>query len=161
MPQILQSRLLFGSALATLLLLGGAQAARQHLRSPCPKTESDLQYVVFSTALTLLHQDRGLEALALLRRQESNPLTLSQTTSLSSDLTPGAQIMMLSLNLARAAQEAGGKGEVTMAQAYLAQCRVLSRRIRSTPQLEDTMPQSLARSVEKVAERAELTTARL
>ncbi|WP_395139592.1 hypothetical protein [Armatimonas sp.] len=161
MPQILQSRLLFGSALATLLLLGGAQVARQRLRSPHLKTESELQYLLFSTALTLLHQDRGPEALELLHRQESIPLTLTQTTALSSELTPGTQIMMLSLNLARAAQEAGAKGEVDMAQAYLTQCRVLCRRIRSTPQLEETMPQSLARSVEKVAERAEITTARL
>jgi hypothetical protein len=155
MPQLLALRPELASALAVLLLLGGVQAARSRQGPTRIRTDADRQFIQCGTALALLHQDRGSDAVALLKSHSHTPLPLPQETTLSSELAPGTQVLQLSQNLTRAAQIARERGHPSEAHAYLEQCRALSRRIRTGA--DDELTLQVAQSVDSMTKRTKET----
>lgn len=155
MPRIAQWLPLTGSTLALLIVLGGAQAALFRLAGSPPKTEPDRQYLQCSTALALMHQDRAEEALNLLKRAAHSPMTLPQETGIGNELTPATQLLLLTKKLIDAAEQAKAQGKSEQASAYLEQCRVLERRIRSTPQPSGSAVK-ITESMQKAVRRAEV-----
>lgn len=152
MPPTYPQQALLASPLALLLLLGGTQAARQRFEVSRPQIEADRQYIQCTTALTLLHQNRGQEALDLLNRQAHAPLVLKVDSTTSKELTPSMQVLMLCKDLITASQKELAQGQTVPAQAYVNQCRILSHRIRTTSNEE--MAQHLAQTVDQMTTKA-------
>ena len=154
MPRIAHLLPLVGSTLALMFVLGGARAALNHLTAPKPKTTADHEFLHCSTALTLIQQNRIAEALTLLKSHAKAPMPLPGDSTMSTEISPGTQIIMLSQNLIKAAEQATRMGEVARAHIYLDQCRTLEQRIRSTPQPEEAA--HVAQAIEKLTQRAEV-----
>ncbi len=143
------------SPLALVLILGGARATLSGIGKNKIKTEADHQFLHCSTALVLFQQNRDDEALALLKRHAHTPIPLTTDSSLSNELSPGSQVILLNRTLIHEAENAAQRGDKVRAHVYMEQCRALNRRILAIPQTESGL--RIARAMEKLTERTEVT----
>lgn len=150
---------LVGSTLILMFALRGESAVFPSTRKAAPRSEGDRLFIQCSTARTLLLQNRGKEALTLLRSHANLPLSLTFETSLSNEVTPGTRVIQLSTDLIKEAEQAQAHGQLASARAYLAECRTLSHRVRcatpSNDEQEETMHLKVASTIDQMTARAE------
>jgi hypothetical protein len=150
---------LVGSTLILMFALRGESAVFPSRHKAAPRSEGDKLFIQCSTARTLLLQNRGKEALILLKSHASLPLSLALETPLSNDVTPGTRIIQLGKDLIKEAEKAQARGQLATTRAYLAECRTLSYRVRcatpSTNEHDEEMHFKVAYAINQMTTRAE------
>jgi hypothetical protein len=154
MPRIAPWLPLLGSTVVLIFVLGSAKAGLDNITTSPNKMEADQEFVHCSTALVLIQQNRAKEALNLLKSHANAPMPLPIESECSSELTPSAQLLLLSKGLIQAAEAAKVKGQSKEAHAYVEQCRTLACRIRNTPQPQESNPSAIAKAITIAIERA-------
>ena len=140
-----------------LLFMGSAQAALSRFaNAPIePPSAADSQLLRCGDAVRLFDQGHAQEAVVLMRKQAHQPMPLPTETPIPITFTPAAQVLRLSQQMCCAAKKADAMGYSSRAQAYIAECYVLGKRIRSTEQSNPQLSLQVARFVERAAQRAE------